>query len=76
MVVRGWGPRMSQSAKWGRNVWKPGAAGRLAVMTMRDVVRAVLAWLGVRSTCCAARIYRPTGWGWRRYCTVCHGRLT
>lgn len=45
-------------------------------MTMRDVVRAVLAWLGVRSTCCAARIYRPTGWGWRRYCTVCHGRLT
>ncbi len=45
-------------------------------MMMRDVVRAALAWLGVRSGCCAARIYRPRGWGNRRYCSVCHARLT
>ena len=40
------------------------------------MIPSLLAFLGLRSHCCAARIYRPRGWGNRRYCTVCHGRLT
>ena len=40
------------------------------------MIPSLLAFLGLRSHCCAARIYRPRGWGNRRYCGVCHARLT
>lgn len=34
----------------------------------------LLVWLGVRSECCRARTYQPTGWD-RTYCAQCDGRL-
>ena len=43
-------------------------------MTARfDLVTRILVWLGLRSSCCGAELYEPTGWG-RLHCSACRGR--
>lgn len=35
----------------------------------------LLVWLGLRSDCCGARLYEPTGWA-REYCSKCDRRVS
>lgn len=35
----------------------------------------LLVWLGLRSDCCGARLYEPTGWD-REYCSKCDRRVS